>query len=75
MKEAQDAAIAYYQQQEADLAAQMRSTQADISAIGNNIIHIDVSDVVIGGNTGFISPVAGGYVSAGTWFIRVVELI
>ncbi|EDP11954.1 murein hydrolase activator EnvC family protein [Amedibacillus dolichus] len=68
LKEAQDAAIAYYQQQEADLAAQMRSTQADISAIGNNIIHIDVSDVVIGGNTGFISPVAGGYVSAGTWF-------
>ena len=34
LKEAQDAAIAYYQQQEADLAAQMRSTQADISAIG-----------------------------------------
>lgn len=61
----QQALIDEYQRQEADLLEQIRSANAAISAISSKIIAVD--NVNYTASDGWIRPVQGGYVSAGTW--------
>lgn len=68
-KQQQSSLLETYQQQEADLAEKMRSAKTDMNAIRGNIISItDASDMDFSNNNGFIMPVRGGYISAGTWY-------
>lgn len=55
-----------YQQQEADLIAQMRSAESAAKAVNSQIIAID--NVQYEASDGWIRPVQAGYVSAGTFF-------
>lgn len=70
VKAEQEKAIAIYQQQEASLAEKMRSTQVSIGSLGSAISKISNPESIdVPSNVGgFISPVQGGYLSAGTWY-------
>ena len=68
----QQIAIDLYQQQQSALEEQARSINVSISSLGNNIIKISDPDSVdwgnAGNNSGFVRPIQGTYISAGTWF-------
>lgn len=64
-KAAQEALIDEYQRKEADLLEQIRTANASISAISSKIIAVD--SVSYTASDGWIRPVQGGSISAGTW--------
>ncbi len=61
--------VAQYQQQVAEIEAAMRQAEADMEAIRDFTIRVDLSQDYSGVPSvgGFISPVPGARISAGTW--------
>lgn len=55
-----------YQQKMAELEQQMRSAFTDIASIKNFVISTNFAGEIVA-TGGFISPISGGYKSAGTW--------